>query len=129
MKLKGLEMLQSIFSAKGIYYNYGCYIIIPIYIFHIITNLLFYLRELKQIKNNIKKIIFAKKNWPKLRKLFEKEEDKKITLKKNTQKTKQINKRHISHVINAKTKYGQKEKKYSKIYNQPIFFQFYQFIV
>ena len=123
-----MKCYKIFFSAKGIYYNYGCYIIIPIYIFHIITNLLFYLRELKQIKNNIKKIIFAKKNWPKLRKLFEKEEDKKITLKKNTQKTKQINKRHISHVINAKTKYGQKEKKYSKIYNQPIFFQFYQFI-
>ena len=123
-----MKCYKVFFSAKGIYYNYGCYIIIPIYIFHIITNLLFYLRELKQIKNNIKNIIFAKKNWPKLSKLFEKEEDKKITVKKNTQKTKQINKRHISHIINVKTKYGQNEKKYSKIYNQPIFFQFYQFI-
>ena len=48
-------------SLKGITYNYGCYIIILIFIIHTICTFLFYLKSFKQIKENIKNIIYAKK--------------------------------------------------------------------
>ena len=58
-----MKCYKLFFSFEGIKNNYGCYILIPIFIIHIISTFLFYLKDFKKIDIVIKDIIFAKKNW------------------------------------------------------------------
>jgi hypothetical protein len=82
-----MKCYKLFFSIEGIKKNYGCYILIPIFLIHIISTVLFYLKDFKKIGIIIKDIIFAKKNWITLYKLFNKE-PKKIKNKKENAITK-----------------------------------------
>ena len=102
-----MKCYKILFSKKGISKNYGCYIIIPIFILHIIFTFLLYLKELDKIKLIIKNILFAKKNWNKLSKLFEKDIKKNKNNKENIYDLNSINNKNIINnkgVINNKNK-------------------------
>ena len=79
-----MKCYKKFLSIKGISKNYGCYIIIPIFIMHIICTFLFYLKDFKEIKNIIKDITFAKKNFPQLNKIFKKKSEKTNNSRINT---------------------------------------------
>ena len=96
-----MKCYKVFFSIKGISYNYGCYIIIPIFIIHIICTFLFYLKNLKEIKKTIKNIITAKKNFPKLDKLIS--------------KWNSIQKKQINNIQTSNPKNEKKSIKYHKI--------------
>ena len=70
---------KTLFSKKGILYNIGCYLIIVIMIFKIISFFVFYIKQFDFLKNKINNIIFAKINW----------EPKKKGVKINIQQSKQ----------------------------------------
>ena len=112
-----MKCYKVFFSIKGISYNYGCYIIIPIFIIHIICNFVFYLKYFKEIKTNINNIVFAKKNFPKLNKLYkenEKEKEKKIILsRRNTVGEKQLK--------NNKKSYKKLSGIFKHFYKPPLF--------
>jgi len=96
-----MKCYKVFFSIKGISYNYGCYIIIPIFIIHIICTFLFYLKNLKEIKKTIKNIITAKKNFPKLDKIIS--------------KWNSIQKKQINNIQTSNPKNEKKSIKYHKI--------------
>ena len=96
-----MKCYKVFFSIKGISYNYGCYIIIPIFIIHIICTFLFYLKNLKEIKKTIKNIITAKKNFPKLDKIIS--------------KWNSIQKKQINNIQTSNPKNEKKSVKYYKI--------------
>ena len=115
------------FSFEGISYNFGCYILIPIFIFHIVSTILFYCRDYKKNEIYIRDIIFAKKNWNSLNKLFNKETKKikkdKINLlptinkkqKSKNKKKKKAKKNDIKIINEIKiNKSSQKEKEFKK---------------
>ena len=57
-----LHYYKSLFTKEGIKNNYGCYMIIPIFILHIILIVIFYKKQLNYIIEMIESIIYAKKN-------------------------------------------------------------------
>ena len=57
-----LKCHRNLFTKKGIFKNIGCLIIAIIIIFHSITPLIFYLKQLDIITKTIKDIIFGIKN-------------------------------------------------------------------
>ena len=54
---------KNLFNRKGILNNIGSYIILSIIIFHIITIIMFYFSQFRLVKDEIKKIIYAKANY------------------------------------------------------------------
>ena len=63
VNLNILICYRELFSRKGVLYNIGCYIIIPIIIFYFICLIIFYKRDKFIIKKSIKKIKFALKHY------------------------------------------------------------------
>ena len=55
-------MVSKIINKNGIVKNIGCFIILSIIFFHIISLFIFYIKQLSDIKNKIKSIIFGVKN-------------------------------------------------------------------
>ena len=119
-------------SLKGISYNYGCYIIILIFIIHIVCNFVFCFKGFKKIKTTIKNIIFAIKNLPRLNKLTKEDKKKRISTNKNSFRGKQINnkkntynpKQELEDIENNKKVKAQAELDIKP----PIFGQFLQLI-
>ena len=70
-----LVCYKKLFTKRGISNNYGCYIIIAIIIFNIMSIFIFYKKQYDELKNKIKKIIFAIQNL-KLNKNEEEEGEK-----------------------------------------------------
>ena len=123
-----LKCYKSLFSKKGIEYNIGCFIIIPIFIFHLICIIIFYRYQFDQIKNKIQDIFFGIKNF-KLIKLAKRKRKKNKKLKQiiptiNDQNQINKNKTIINEIIqpsnqnnlnlnqNPKRKKNKKSKKY-----------------
>ena len=59
INLNILVCYKNLLKKESIIYNVGCYILLSIIIFHIISIFVFYLSEFNLIKNKIKKIIFG----------------------------------------------------------------------
>ena len=53
---------ESLFSKEGLLKNIGFYIIIIIFIMHLINIIIFYVMQLDLLKNKIEDIIYAIKN-------------------------------------------------------------------
>ena len=68
-----LKCYKLFFAFENILKNYGCLIMILIFIIHIICSFIFCLVDFKKIKTTINDIIFAKNNWNHLRTLFNRE--------------------------------------------------------
>ena len=58
-----LVCYKQLFCSEGISFNIGCFIIIPLIIFHIISIFIFYYKQNKQIKIKIQDIIYGIKNY------------------------------------------------------------------
>ena len=102
-----LVCYKLLFSIKGIIKNYGAFFLIPIIIIHFVFIIIFYGKNLyNNIKEKIKKIKFALKNW-KLILQERKEKKKSEILKKDVEKE---NKNKIN-AKNKKIKFGKKEDK------------------
>ena len=63
---------NQLFTKKGIVYNIGCYIIIPMIVFHLFTISFFYIKDINTIFEKIKNIV----NYIKNPKLFKKGKEK-----------------------------------------------------
>ena len=99
---------RQLFNKKSLLKNFGFFMIITIIIFHFILMIIFYVNQLKIIKNNINDISFAIKNW----KLVVGEEKK---LKKNnniitSKKSRNNTKKMKTNLLNKKKKKKEKSK-------------------
>ena len=74
-----LECYRSLFNKKGILYNIGSWILSFIILFHIVTIFLFYLKDIKSIKNKIDDIISEINNFNIIK--VEEKKDKEIKFK------------------------------------------------
>ena len=90
--IKILICYKLLLTVNGILYNIGSYILLAIILFHIVSIIIFYLKQFNGIKSKIKNIIFAIKNLGKTKnknKKKKKKKDKKD--KKNKNKSENIN--------------------------------------
>ena len=71
-----LKCYKIFFSKKGILNNYGCLIIIIIFLIHIICTFIYCLIDSNKIKKTINDIIFAKNNWNYIIKIYNHENAK-----------------------------------------------------
>ena len=78
-----LKCYKLFFSKKGILENYGCLIIIVIFLIHIICTLIYCFIDLNTIKKTINDIIYAKKNWNYISKINNRENVKFLNSKQN----------------------------------------------
>ena len=84
--IKILICYKILFTVNGILYNIGSYIILSIIIFHIVSIILFYLKQFDTIKSKIKNIIFAIKNLKKIKNKKKKEKEKEKNKSKDVKK-------------------------------------------
>ena len=61
--IKILVCYKELLNIKGIKYNIGCYLIIPILLLHIINIIIFYKNQINKIRIQIEDIIFSIKHW------------------------------------------------------------------
>ena len=62
MNLNMLFCYKNLFTINGVLFNIGSYIIISIFIFHVIIIFIFYLKKYNILKMKVKDIIFSIKN-------------------------------------------------------------------
>ena len=91
MNFKFLICYKKIFNKNGIINNIGCFILILITLFHIITILIFCIKQFSSLKDKIKKIFNEKKLFK-----INRFTNKKNYLNKNNNK--HFNKMNISHM-------------------------------
>ena len=98
MNFKFLLCYNKLFNKNGIINNIGCYIILIIILFHLITILVFSIKQFSSLKKKIKKVLSFKKN--------DKDKTDKISKKhrlntnKNSYRKKLANKLKIKHKKN-----------------------------
>ena len=63
-----------LFSKKGIENNIACFLITPIFLFHLVVVYIFYKKEILTINNKIEDITFGINHWD----LIQADEEKKI---------------------------------------------------
>ena len=73
-----LVCYKNLFDIKGIINNIGSYIILVIILFHIITIIIFSLKQFRSLKGKIKDIVFANSIYQKFADSKEKNESRKI---------------------------------------------------
>ena len=73
-----LVCYKNLFNIKGIINNIGSYIILAIILFHIITIIIFSLKQFHSLKEKIKDIVFANSKYQKFADSKEKNESRKI---------------------------------------------------
>ena len=95
--LKILMCYRNLLTKSGVIKNIGNYIIIGILLFHIICNFIFYMQQLKILKNKIKDIIFGIENFIFLN-IFKKRKQKIINNTYNN-KRKTSNKKYENIII------------------------------
>ena len=87
--IKMLSCYQNLFNITGLLKNFGSYIILFIFLFHIMSILAFFLNQFEKLKNQITKLIFGI-NYFKLRKFDTNQKGKieadKINVKKSGNK-------------------------------------------
>ena len=79
-----LRCYNVLFSKNGIKNNIGCYMIIPVIILHFINVIIFYKKQLKEIKDKIRDIIFGIKKWYLVKKEKREKKKKKLQILENT---------------------------------------------
>ena len=101
INLNILVCYKNLLKKEGIINNIGCYILLSIIIFHIISIFVFYLSEFDLIKNKLKKIIFVMNGKQILDKKDEKIKEKKSLYNSNDisiykkKKKKKTNKKNV----------------------------------
>ena len=90
-----IKCYKLLFSKKGISFNYGVYILIPIIILFIFCTIIFLSCSYNKLNNKIEFIIYSKENWKKLKEIYNKSKNKinKNYANKNNNKNK-INKNY-----------------------------------
>ena len=78
-----LKCYKLLFSKKGMIYNIGVYILIPIIIVFIVCTIIFISTGYKKLKNKIDLIYYSKKNWEKFEEIYKKSKNKIETSKEN----------------------------------------------
>ena len=121
--IKILKCFNKLMSGSCLIKNIGSYIIIVILIFHIITIFIFYLKQLREIKNEIKEINLALNNFNlNVINTDNKKENNKKFKKNNKDNNKENNKDKSSKIflssqkskIKGKRKNNEKNKKENK---------------
>ena len=80
-----MNCYMELFNKKGILHNIGCFIIIPIIIFYIISIFIFYFKQKNELKNKIKEINI---NIDNLSETIKQENERKKKVKKRKHKKK-----------------------------------------
>ena len=96
--VKIMKCYHVLFSKKGLTFNIGLYIMIPIIIMHILFMVLFYKKDYNKIIYKIKEIVYVKKNKEEIEEMIQKqieENKKKQENKENVKKVKKPKKKEI----------------------------------
>ena len=116
-----LKCFKILFSIEGILYNIGSYIIIAVFILHIISICIFYINQLGFLNKKIKEILFGLKYFKLIKNVEPKginKKDNKKTTKKLIPFNKEIKSKNKNIINLSKEKLNKKNKKILKRINK-----------
>ena len=98
-----MKCYKNLFAKNGILNNYGSFIILPIVFFHIISYIIFNLRDLNLIRNKIREIVHFRKVFDSLNKKKNKDNINEIEQNADNKENKEINYDNKNFIIKRKT--------------------------